>query len=97
MTDRQAKNSMVTTVTTVSAASAVVQRNMQLMRITLVLTVLSFITFSIALTSSYWIVLVYPPDFYATAQKLFVVRGTYGVIWECMLGRSTKASTYGKQ
>jgi hypothetical protein len=65
------------------------------MRITLALTVLSFVTFLITLTSSYWIVISYPPDFFAVRKNMFVVRGTYGVIRECILGRPTKDAMYG--
>ncbi|CAF3437944.1 unnamed protein product [Rotaria sp. Silwood1] len=88
---------MITTETTVSAARAVIQRNIQLMRITLALTVLSFITFTITLTSSYWIVITYPPDFFAKRQNLYVVRATYGVIWECVVGRPTPDAMYENQ
>ncbi|CAF0748137.1 unnamed protein product [Adineta steineri] len=94
MNNHNGKNSMITTVATVSAASAVIQRNVQIMRITLALTVLSFITFSIALTSSYWVVITYPPEFLAVRQNLFIVRTTYGIIWECALSRPTKTSMY---
>ncbi|UJR23614.1 hypothetical protein I4U23_026601 [Adineta vaga] len=94
MNNRQGKNSMITTVTTVSAATAVVQRNLQIMRIILALTVLSFITFSIALTSSYWVIVTYPTGFYSIQHNLYIVRATYGVIWECVLGQRTKVSMY---
>lgn len=80
----------------VSAAEAVVQRNIQIMRITLALTVLSFLTFSITLTSSYWIVISYPPDFFLKRHKMHVVRATYGLIWECVVGRPTLNAMYGK-
>ena len=96
MSNRHGKSSVTTTVTTVSAAAAVVQRNLQFMRATLALTVLSFITFSIALTSSYWIDVSYPADFFSARHKLFVIRTTYGVIWECVLGQPTRDSMYGK-
>ncbi len=96
MKTSKGKSSVITTATTVSAATATIQRNTQLMRITLALTVLSLITFSITLTSSYWVVITYPPDFFAIRQNLYVVRATYGIIWECVLGRPTKDSMYGK-
>jgi len=92
MNNRNGKNSMITTVSTTTSA---IQRNIQIIRITLALTVLSFVTFSIALTSSYWVVVTYPPDFFSIRQKLFVVRATYGIIWECVLGRPTKYAVYG--
>jgi hypothetical protein len=96
MNNRNGKRNIVTTVTTVSAATATIQRNIQIMRMTLALTVLSFITFSITLTSSYWIVITYPPDFFSIKQNLYIVRATYGIILECTLGRKNKDSVYGK-
>ena len=96
MSDRTAKNSTMTTVTTVSSATAAIQRNIQIMRITLALTVLSFITFSITLTSTYWVVITYPTDFFSIRHKLYIVRATYGIIWECVLGRPTNTAMYGK-
>jgi len=89
-------NGKSSTVTTVSATTAAIQRNIQIMRITLALTVLSFVTFSITLTSSYWVVITYPPEFFSIRHKLYVVRATYGIIWECVLGRPSKTSMYGK-
>jgi len=96
MSNRNAKDSMITTVTTVSVATAAIQRNIQILRITLALTVLTLVTFSITLTSSYWVVITYPPDFFSVRHNLYVVRATYGIIWECVLGRPTKISMYGK-
>lgn len=96
MSDQTGKNGMMTTETTVSAARAVIQRNMQIMRITLALTVLSFITFSITLTSTYWVLITYPADFYSTRYNLYIVRATYGMIWECVLGRTTQTAMFGK-
>jgi hypothetical protein len=96
MSNRNAKDSMITTVTTVSVGTAAIQRNIQIMRITLALTVLSFVTFSITLTSSYWVVITYPPDFFSIRHNLYVVRATYGIIWECVLGRPTQTAMYGK-
>jgi hypothetical protein len=90
------RNGKASTVTTVSAATAAIQRNIQIMRITLALTVLSFVTFSITLTSSYWVVINYPTDFFSIRQNLYVVRTTYGIIWECVLSTPTKNSMYGK-
>jgi hypothetical protein len=93
MNNRNGKNSMIAPVSTTTSA---IQRNIQIIRITLALTVLSFVTFSISLTSSYWVVVTYPPDdFFSIRQKLFVVRATYGIIWECVLGRPTKHAVYG--
>ncbi len=96
MSSRNAKDSVITTVTTVSVATAAIQRNIQIMRITLALTVLSFVTFVITLTSSYWVVITYPPDFYSIRHNLHIVRGTYGIIWECVLGRPTQTAMYSK-
>ena len=96
MNNRNGKNSTVTTVTTVSTAEAAVQRKLQILRMTLALTVLSFITFSITLTSSYWIVITYPFDFFAVRQNLYIVRTTYGIIWECTLGTKNKNLMYGE-
>ncbi|CAF1171443.1 unnamed protein product [Adineta ricciae] len=91
MNNRHGKSSVTTTV---SAAAAVVQRNLQIMRITLALTILSFFTFSITLTSSYWVDVAYPAGFFSVRHNLFVVRTTYGVIWECVLGQPTRDSMY---
>jgi hypothetical protein len=96
MNNLNGKTSMATTVTTVSATTAAIQRNIQIMRITLALTVLSFVTFSITLTSSYWVVITYPPEFFSKRHQLYIVRATYGIIWECILGRPSKTSMYGK-
>jgi len=96
MNNLNGKSSMITTVTAVSAGAVAMQRNIQIMRITLALTVLSFVTFSITLTSSYWVVITYPPDFFSVRQQLYIVRTTYGIIWECVLGTPTKNSMYGK-
>ena len=96
MNNRNAKNSVVTNITTVSAATAAIQRHIQIMRMTLALTVLSFITFSITLTSSYWVIITYPTDIYNARQNIYMVRTTYGIIWECSLGRTNKDSMYGK-
>lgn len=90
------KSGVMTNVTIVSTAEATIQRNIQIMRITLALTVLSFVTFAISLTSSYWIVVTYPPDFFLKRHNLYVVRATYGVIWECVVGRTTLTAMYGK-
>ncbi len=87
----------MTNVSTTAAAAATVERKTQILRITLALTVLSFITFLITLTSSNWIIIIYDPaDFFAKRQKLFVSRSTYGIIWECIIGRATTNVTYGK-
>jgi hypothetical protein len=96
MNNRNAKSSTITTVTTVSSTTAAIQRNIQIMRITLALTVLSFVAFSITLTSSYWVVITYPPEFFSKRHNLYIVRATYGIIWECVLGRPTKTAMYGK-
>jgi hypothetical protein len=86
---------MTTTMTKAEAARAAIERKTQILRITLALTVLSFITFVITLTSSNWITINYPPNFFAARQKLFISRSTYGIIWECTVGRPKINSTYG--
>ena len=96
MRGRGAKDSVITTVTTVSSAAAVIQRNIQIMRITLALTVLSFVTFIITLTSSYWVVITYPDGFYSVRHKQHVIRATYGIIWECVLGRPALSTVHSK-
>ena len=96
MSNQTGKNGMMTTETTVSASTAIVQRNRQIMRITLALTVLSFITFSITLTSSHWALITYPSDFFSIRYNLYIVRATYGIIWECVLGKTTQTAMFGK-
>jgi hypothetical protein len=83
-------------VTNDTTATAAIERKTKILRITLALTLISFITFIIILTSSHWVVITYPPNFFATRQKMFVVRSTYGIIWECVFGRTTINSTFGK-
>ena len=79
----------------VSTKNTAIDRNTKILRITLALTVISFIIFLITLTSSNWIGIIYnPPDFYAKRQKMFVTRSTYGVIWECLIGKPTNNSMY---
>lgn len=90
MNDRNGKATKMTTVTPVSATADAIQRKNQIMQLTLALTVLSFFTFLITLTSSYWVVVKYPPDFFAIKHNMYVLETTYGVIWECVRGRPTK-------
>lgn len=80
-----------------AAAIAAVERKTKILRITLGGTVASFIIFLIMLTSSKWITITYPSNFYSNRQKLYVVRSTYGIIWECLLGKTTNKSSLGKQ
>jgi hypothetical protein len=88
---------MITMTNASTTAAAAVERKTQILRITLALTVLSFIIFLITLTSSNWIIIIYDPaDFFAKRQKLFVARSTYGIIWECTVGRATTNVSYGK-
>lgn len=82
--------------TNASATRVSVERKTQILRITLGLTIVSFITFLITLTSSNWIVITYPADFFATRQKMSLVRSTYGIIWECVTGKPTTSSVFGK-
>lgn len=76
-----------------SSAVAAVERKTKILRITLAATVISFIIFLITLTSSKWISITYPPNFYSKSQKLYIVHSTYGIIWECILGKSTNKSS----
>jgi hypothetical protein len=93
---RQSKGTMGTTPTVVSAAAALFHRNNRIMRIALAATVFSFVTFLIILTSSDWVTLAYPNDFFSIKRKMYVEQITYGIIWECVFGRRTKDSAYGK-
>jgi hypothetical protein len=81
--------------TNAADAKAAIERKTQILRITLAVTVLSFITFLITLTSSKWITITYPPNFFVQRHKLFISRSTYGVIWECRVSRPTINSTFG--
>lgn len=92
--NHQDKSNMITTMTDASATRAAVERKTQILRITLGLTVLSFITFLITLTSSKWIVITYPANF-TTRQNISVVRSTYGIIWECSIGKSKTSLVFG--
>lgn len=96
MSDQTGKNGMMTTDTTVSAATAVIQRNRQIMRIALASTVLSFLTFSITLTSSRWVWITYPSGFFSIRYNLYIKEATYGMIWECVFGRKTQTAWNGK-
>ena len=96
MSNRNGKTSMRTTVTTVSNATASIHRKNQIMRITLAVTVLAFFTFLISLTSSDWVVMTYPANFFAVKQNMFIAQSTHGIIWECVLGRRAKTDMYGK-
>lgn len=90
------RDGKTTAVKPVSVARAAIERNTQIIRITLALTVLSFVAYAITLTSSHWVVITYPSDFFSVRHKLYIVRATYGVIWECILARPTATSMYGK-
>ena len=90
------ESGVITSETAIGAATSAFQRNIQIMRIALGLTVLSLITFSITLTSSYWILITYPPGFFARRQNLYIVRATYGVIWKCVIGRAAPNVMFGK-
>ncbi len=87
---------MITTTTNVSTTAVSIERKTQILRVTLGITVLSFIVFLITLTSSNWIVISYPANFTAKRQKMFVTRSTYGIIFECIVGKPTIHSAYGK-
>jgi len=88
---------MLTTVSAVSATRASIHRKNQIMRMTLAATVLSFITFLITLTSSYWVIVAYPSNFFAIKRNMYIVRTTYGIIWECVLGTPSKDSMFENQ
>jgi hypothetical protein len=82
--------------TNVPTTEVSLERKTQILRITLGLTVLSFMTFLITLTSSNWVAISYPANFFAKRQAMYVARSTYGIIWECLVGRPTINSSYGK-
>ena len=81
--------------TDTSAARAAVEQKTKILRITLAVTVFSFTVFLITLTSSRWVIVTYPSNFFSTRQNMYVNRSTYGIIWECVKARPTKDSVYG--
>ena len=87
---------MLSPMTNVSTITITMERKIKLLRITVAITILSFITFLITLTSSQWIIITYPHNFFAARQKMFVVKSTYGIIWECLFGRTQLNSAYGE-
>ncbi len=78
--------------TNASATTAAIERKTRILRVTLAITVVSFITFLITLTSSNWIAVTYPPNFSSTRHNMVVVRSTYGIIRECIYGRTIENS-----
>ncbi|CAF4637991.1 unnamed protein product [Rotaria sp. Silwood1] len=82
--------------TYVSTKKAPIERKTQLLRLTIALTVVSFIIFLITLTSSQWIVITYPNATFISRQNMYVTQSTYGIIWECVLGVPKLNSTYGE-
>jgi len=87
---------MITTITNASTTAVVIERKTKILRITLALTVLSFVIFLITLTSSNWVIITYPANTFPTRQNITVARSTYGIIWECLYGRATTTSINGK-
>ncbi|CAF3336659.1 unnamed protein product [Rotaria sp. Silwood1] len=81
--------------TNVSTKKAPIERKTQILRLTIALTVVSFIIFLITLTSSQWIVITYPNATFISRQNMYVTQSTYGIIWECVLGVPKLNSTYG--
>lgn len=73
-----------------------IQRKTQILRVILGLTVLSFITFIITLTSSKWVTITYPDNFFSRRHNMFLKKSTYGIIWECFTGRTKLNSMFGK-
>lgn len=97
MANRQGRRNQQTTRITPVKNRSNIHTKTQVLRITLILTVASFLTFLITLLSSQWIIITYPSDFFATRQQMFVVRSTYGIIWECLLGGATQNSMIEKE
>lgn len=75
------------------AATAAIEQKTKILRITLAVTVLSFIVFLITLTSSQWVTVTYPTN--TTRQNMSLDRSTYGIIWECTRAKPTKGSRWG--
>lgn len=96
MSERNRKASIIVTTNNVSAAEANVKRENLIMKITLGLTITSLLTFLITLTSSHWVFITYPFNFFMEKRKMFVIKSAYGIIWECALGRSPDVSMFGK-
>lgn len=95
MANRQGRRNRQTTRINPVTNRSNIHTKTQVLRITLIVTVVSFLTFLITLLSSQWIIITYPPDFFATRQQMFVVRSTYGIIWECLLGVVKQNSMIG--
>jgi len=82
--------------TEISPALAAIERKTKILRVVLAGTIVSFVIFLITLTSSKWISITYPVNFYSKRQKSYVFYSTYGIIWECTLGRTSNKSSLGK-
>ncbi|UJR25297.1 hypothetical protein I4U23_006649 [Adineta vaga] len=76
-----------------SSTAATLEQKTKIIRITLAATVVSFIVFLITLTSTQWIYVTYPRDFYSKRHNMTLVRSRYGIIWECFSGRLKNVST----
>ncbi|CAF3577461.1 unnamed protein product [Rotaria sordida] len=87
---------MITMITNVSTKKTSIERKTQILRLTIALTILSCIIFLITLTSTRWIIITYPQNFFSTRQNMYLIRSTYGIIWECLVGSSILNSTYEK-
>lgn len=94
MNNQENRTKKMTTARNISRRRSKLTRVTQILGITLTSTAISFLVFLITLTSSHWIMIIYPPDFFASRQKLFVLRSTYGIIWQCFTARKDKKSTY---
>ncbi|CAF1055574.1 unnamed protein product [Rotaria sordida] len=84
---------MITMITNVSTKKTSIERKTQILRLTIALTILSCIIFLITLTSTRWIIITYPQNFFSTRQNMYLIRSTYGIIWECLVGSSILNST----
>ena len=89
-------NIMRAAMTNVSTTAVSLERKTQILRVTLGLTVVSFLTFLITLTSSKWVAITYPSDFLSKRQGMFISESTYGIIWECLVGRPITSTTNRK-
>ncbi|CAF0931910.1 unnamed protein product [Adineta ricciae] len=76
-----------------STAAATIEQKTKILRITLAATVVSFVAFLITLTSTQWVFVTYPADFFSKRQNMVIVRSRYGIVWECFFGRLPNVST----
>lgn len=79
-----------------SSTSATIEQKTKIVRITLTATVVSFVVFLITLTSTQWILVTYPTNFYSKRHNMTLIRSRYGIIWECFSGKMTNVSRLSK-